>query len=378
MSSEAITVHEPAAESVVSALTRAELDQQIATAKAYPRSIAAFQRTCEEMVALNADVAAECVYSLPRDGKSIEGPSSRLAEIVASAWGNCRAMARVVGEDAEFVTAQGVFHDLERNVAINFEVRRRITDRRGRRYGSDMIATTGNAACSIALRNAVFKGVPKAYWSPAFEKARAIVAGDPATLEKRRAMALEHLAKQGVAEARVLETLGVVGVQDIGLAELATLRGILTAIKEGDTTLESAFGLDAPKPPAPGGRGVEGLKQTLAGSGHDHDPNAGGVAMDRRANGSTEATTDAAGTEGKGAGGKEAPAGKEAPVAVVTPLSDVERARLRKAVAKALGARGYDAAQAARYLTDVAGRAVDSAFDFNDEELQRAHDALHQ
>lgn len=377
MSTEAVTVHEPAAESVVSALTRAELDQQIATAKAYPRSLAAFQRTCEEMVALNADVAAECVYSLPRDGKSIEGPSSRLAEIVASAWGNCRAMARVVGEDAEFVTAQGVFHDLERNVAINFEVRRRITDRRGRRYGSDMIATTGNAACSIALRNAVFKGVPKAYWSPAFEKARAIVAGDPATLEKRRAMALEHLSRQGVPEARVLETLGVVGVQDIGLSELATLRGILTAIKEGDTTLESAFGLDAPKGPAPGGKGVEGLKQALSGSGPDHDPNSGGVALDRRGNGSMEAT-GAAGTEGNGAGGRDAPAGKDAPVAVLSPFSDVERARFRKAVARALGARGYDAAQGARYLTDVAGRAVDSAFDLTDDELRRAHDALTQ
>ncbi|MFN8826683.1 MAG: hypothetical protein ACK501_17070, partial [Planctomycetota bacterium] len=41
---------------------------------------------------------------------------------------------------------------------------RRITGKNGRRYSSDMIGVTGNAACSIALRNAVFRGIPRAFW----------------------------------------------------------------------------------------------------------------------------------------------------------------------------------------------------------------------
>lgn len=56
------------------------------------------------------------------------------------------------------MTAQGVFHDLERNVAITYEVRRRIVDKNGRRYKPDMIGVTANAACSIALRNAILRG----------------------------------------------------------------------------------------------------------------------------------------------------------------------------------------------------------------------------
>lgn len=257
---------------VVQALTKAELDQQIATAKAYPRSISAFQRRCEEMVALNPEVADECIYAVPRDGKTIEGPSSRFAEIVASAWGNCRAAARILSDEGEFVVAQGIFHDLEANVAISVEVRRRITDRNGRRYSSDMVNSTGNAGISIALRNAVLKGVPKAYWNPACIKAKAVAEGSPETLEKRRGAMLEYLAKQGVPLAKVLALLGVEGVQDIKLAELATLRMTATAVKEGDTTWAEAFGLEPPKQNgAPVGKGVAGVKSAI----EDVSPAAG-------------------------------------------------------------------------------------------------------
>ncbi|SRR5579871_588848 len=232
---------------LVSSISKAELDQAITTARQYPRSLKRFLSECLDMATLNERIAQECIYALPRDGRIIEGPSARLAEIVASAWGNCRAGARVVEESREFVTAQGVFMDLERNVSITFEVRRRITGRDGRRFKADMIGVTGNAACSIALRNAVFKGIPKAFWSDIYDAARKVVAGDSKTIANRRAEALSYLQKLGATEPMVLAKLGVAGVEDIGLDELVLLRGLATAIKEGDTTVEEAF---APEPPA--------------------------------------------------------------------------------------------------------------------------------
>jgi hypothetical protein len=45
----------------------------------------------------------------------------------------------------------------------------------------------------------------------------------------------------GVTQEQICSTLGVSGTDDIGLEKLVTLRGILTAIKEGDTTPEQAF-----------------------------------------------------------------------------------------------------------------------------------------
>lgn len=225
-------------------LAKAEIDQQITTAKTYPRSIKRFLDECTQMATLTEQVAAECIYAVPRDGKTIEGPSARLAEIVASAWGNCRAAARIIDEGPEFITAQGAFHDLERNVAITYEVRRRITGKTGKRFSADMIAVTGNAACSIALRSAVFRGVPKAFWSSTYEAARLAAVGSVQTIANKRATALGFLQKMGATAPMVFAFLGVQGEQDITLDHLATLRGIANALKEGEITIEDAF---APK-----------------------------------------------------------------------------------------------------------------------------------
>lgn len=239
-----------AGSSMVSLLNRSEIDQQIATAHRFPRSVKRFRDEAMAMVTLNESVAGQCIYALPRDGKTIEGPSARFAEVIASAWGNSRAGARVIDDRGDFVVAQGVFHDLERNVAITYEVQRRITDKQGRRFKTDMIGVTANAACSIALRNAILKGVPKAFWDDMYAEARKVVMGDVKTLANRRADAVALFQRFGVTVEQLCAKLEVAGVEDISLEHLVTLRGLVTAIKEGDTTVEEAFGAATPKQPA--------------------------------------------------------------------------------------------------------------------------------
>lgn len=223
------------------AIASGEINQQIATAKRFPRSIKQFIDTATELATLDEETAEECIYALPRDGKTIEGPSARFAEILAYAWGNCRAGARTIGEDASFVKSQGTFYDLEKNVGIQFEVSRRITDKRGNRYKPDMIGTTANAAGSIALRNAVLKGIPKAFWKKAYQRARGVVAGDFKTLANRRAEAFKQFAVFGVTPDMLFGLLQIKGVEDVTLEHMVVLKGVLTAIKEGDTTVEQVF-----------------------------------------------------------------------------------------------------------------------------------------
>lgn len=232
-------------QALMTAITKAEIDQAIIAAHAHPRSVKVFLDECMALATLNEGIASGCIYALPRkDGgqtKMIEGPSARLGEIVAHCWGNCRIGARVTEEGREFITAQGIFQDLEKNVHITYEVRRRITTSSGKRYGADMIGVTGNAACSIALRNAVFKGVPKAFWNPVYEAARKVVAGDSKTLANRRADALAFLQTLGATKEKVFALLDVKGVEDITLEHLAQLRGLAAAIKEGEISVEDAF-----------------------------------------------------------------------------------------------------------------------------------------
>jgi hypothetical protein len=253
-----------AAPSTLALLNASEIDMQIATAHKFPRSIKQFRTDVMDMVTLSESIAQECIYALPRDGKVIEGPSARFAEVVANAWGNSRAGARVVSDQGDFITAQGVFHDLQKNVAITYEVQRRITNSRGNRYGADMIGVTGNAASSIALRNAILKGVPKAYWADMYAAARRVAMGDIKTLPTRRAEAFKAFLGYGVSKEAILLKLQLAGEEDIGQDELVILRGILTAIRDGDTTPEQAFApevdqapskparkSDAPTPPPP-------------------------------------------------------------------------------------------------------------------------------
>jgi len=222
-------------------LNRAEIDVQIATAKRWPRSITAFRRDAMAMATLDEETAGSMFYTLPRAKKDIEGPSVRLAEIVGSAWGNMRYGARTLEVGSKFLTAQGACFDLEKNVAIQIEVRRRLTGSKGQRYNDDMETMVSNAACSIALRNAVFKVVPFAYVKPIYEESRLVSIGKTLTMEQRRTRALDWFAKVKVGADKILSVLGRNGLDDITVDDLIKLQGIKTAIKEGDTTVEDAF-----------------------------------------------------------------------------------------------------------------------------------------
>ena len=222
-------------------IIKSEIDIQITTAKAYPRSLKAFKAKALAMATLDMQTAEMCFYTLPRGGKTIEGPSVRLAEIVSSAWCNIRSAARIIGNDRKTITAQAICHDLENNVSITIEVKRRITDKFGKTYNEDMQVVTGNAASSIALRNAIFKVIPMAYTKEIYEQVKKVAAGDLATLEDRRVKALKHFKDMGVGYDRIYSVLGVNSDLDIDQDGLLKLIGLANALRDGDTTLEEAF-----------------------------------------------------------------------------------------------------------------------------------------
>ncbi len=247
----------------IEARTRGEIDIQISTARRFPRSLVAFKKAALEAATLDEETAASCFYALPRDGKTVEGPSARLAEIVASTWGHLRIEARSVGEDERFTTSRGVAWDLQNNVAVGFEVRRRIAGKNNRKYSDDMIAVTSNAASSIALRNAVFKVVPSPFWRPIYHACREAAVGNAQTLSDRRHKSIVAFGKMGVQPERIFGLLGVKGEEEITLDHLGTLRGLFTAIKDGETTIEEAFpDPNAPKAD-PAKPGLEALTEKL-------------------------------------------------------------------------------------------------------------------
>lgn len=227
-------------------ITKAEIDNQIATAKAFPRSLQEFMENALSMATLTEDIAQSCVYALPRQGKVIEGPSVRLAEIIVSSYGNIRAGARVVDNDGKTVTSQGICHDLERNTCITIETKKRITDKNGKTYTEDMQVVTGNAASSIAFRNAVLKTVPAALVTSIYEKVKEVARGTAQTLLERRTKAVQYFLEQGVKEAQICEALDIKKVGDIDLDKLSILSGMRSALKNGEATLKDMFEKESP------------------------------------------------------------------------------------------------------------------------------------
>lgn len=222
-------------------IERANVDVQVATAKQYPRNV---QRAIDNSIAIatmDEDTAQMCGYALPRGGKPITGPSVHLAKIIASNWGNLRTEAKVVQITDKQVISRGTCWDLENNVASAFEVRRSIVGKYGR-FTDDMITVTGNAANSIAYRNAVFSVIPKAVSEKVYLAAQRKMTGDLTDEDKlisARTKAVKFLETEyGIKEEEVVKLCGKQTINQIRAEEIALLRGVCNSLKEGDTTVD--------------------------------------------------------------------------------------------------------------------------------------------
>jgi len=230
---------------VVLAQQKAEIDIQIATAKQNPRDI---HRAINDIVTwgtMDDETAQSCFYSLARNGSNgrnaVEGLSVRMAEVFVEAWGNIRAASKIVANDGKSITAQAVCFDLERNVAIQTEVKQRITDKNGRTYSEDMQITASNAACAKAFRNAVFKVIPKAITAKAVSDIKSVAMGKAVNMTETRSKIVASFIHFGIKEEQLLEYLEVKSRDEIDKDMVFHLRGIYNAIKEGDTTPEESI-----------------------------------------------------------------------------------------------------------------------------------------
>ncbi len=226
----------------VDAVERANVDSQVATAKRYPRDIRRSIDNSVVMATMNQETAQSCSYALPRGGKPITGPSVHLAKIIVSNWGNMRTEAKVVQITDKQVISRGTCWDLETNVASAFEVRRSIIGKNGQRFSDDMITVTGNAANSIAYRNAVFAVIPKAITDRVYYAAQKFITGDLSDSDKllkvRTGILNNFKNNYGITEEEVVKMCGKQTVNQIGADEISMLMGTIQALKDEDTTVD--------------------------------------------------------------------------------------------------------------------------------------------
>lgn len=244
MENQSNEIEESVSPEIIYQQDKAAIDVQISTAKAYPRNITRAVNNAIAIVTMDSETAKTCTYSVPRGRKAITGPSVHLAKILAQVWGNLRVEAKVVSIDAKQVTSESVCFDLENNLAIKAQVKRSIIGKAGR-FNEDMITVTGNAANSIALRNAVLSVIPRSVVDKVYSAAKQRITGDLSDKTKliaKRKQVFDALKDAyNLTEMEIFSAVGKAGLDHITADDLVVLIGIGTAIKDGDTTVEMAF-----------------------------------------------------------------------------------------------------------------------------------------
>lgn len=230
-------------ESNVTAIARAEIDSQVATAHAFPRDIKKFLSEAELTVTLNEDIAASCIWSLPRKNKGkqefLKGPSIRLAEILISCYGNFYAQTRLIEIGSKTVTVEGVAWDIEKNVKISQTLTENINGE-----FKDAAKLTAAAASSKVLRNVAYRVIPKSYVDHIYTIATKFAVGDQKTLHTRVKGLIARFQQMQIDQEKIFTFFGKQKIEDFNLTDVENLIGIGTAIKEGALHIDAAFSMD--------------------------------------------------------------------------------------------------------------------------------------
>lgn len=215
----------------------AEARGQIQIAQMFPRRVtesrAELMAECECM-----EFAQVAFYNVPRAGGSVSGPSIRLAEAAATAYGHMiwghRELSR--GEDKSEVE---VFAwDMQKN---NKRIRQVTVDhyrdtKNGRvklRDEKDIQDKIANVA-SKQMRGCILAIVPKSFTEAAVARCRQTLAGGGGVpLKERVNKMVDTFGKLGVTTELLVKHLGH-GLDSTTGDELVDLIGIYTAIKGGD------------------------------------------------------------------------------------------------------------------------------------------------
>jgi hypothetical protein len=235
--------------SVAGAMVKAEIDGAVAIAKQHPRNLEDFRRRAIEQATEDEEVAASCLYrrNVGKDahtGKTVwaEGNSIRMAEIVMGAYGNLRCGAKLVSIEKEgYVVTQGFCQDLETNTTVYSEFVSPAVTKDGKPFSLRMMILTAQGGLSKSLRDAVFKMITPARCRVIEKACRKKILGENVPLEQRKKKLAAWLDKIPIDKARVFAVVGVKNIDGITEDHLVTLTGCVTAIQNGDSTLEEQF-----------------------------------------------------------------------------------------------------------------------------------------
>lgn len=226
-----------------------EVQAAVFMAKRFPRNenaaIARIAQTCQRR-----GLAEKAIYTYPKGGQNVTGPSIRLAEAIAQSWGNLQCGVVEMSQEAGESTCMAYCWDIETNFRDTkvFTVSHTIQTKKGAKQLTDPreiyehVANQGarrKRACILAVipkdivdsaLDACQKTLKSAYKEPLIDRLRNMVN----VFQKEFSVPLESIEKY----------IGY-NLDSFTEMDMVTLRGVYTALKEGSAKREDYF--DLPK-----------------------------------------------------------------------------------------------------------------------------------
>lgn len=223
----------------------AEAQGKLVIAKRFPRDEArAYAKIMESCK--RKGLAEEATYSFPRGGQTITGPSIRLAEELARAWGNIDYGIRELSRKDGVSEMEAYAWDLETNTSSSqkFTVRHWMDTKSGGyalRDERDIYELTANQGAR-RLRARVLAILPPDIVEAALSECRKTLAGsnDEPIADRTRKM-VKAFAKYGVTAAMIEARLGH-SLDSVLPDEIAELTGTYNSIKNGMSKAGDWFG----------------------------------------------------------------------------------------------------------------------------------------
>lgn len=225
----------------------AEARGQIQVAQMFPRDVAAARAELMDECDV-IEFAQVAFYAVPRAGGTVTGPSIRLAEAVASAYGHMewghRELSRGDGKSEVEVYAW----DKQKN---NRRIRQITVDHyRDTKNGPQKLRDSKDIDDKIAnvaskqMRGAILALVPKSFVEAASARCRATLAGGGGvSLKQRIEKMTDAFAKLGVTAELLKKQMGK-PLSEINGDDIADLTAIYNAIKGGDKIADHFGGDD--------------------------------------------------------------------------------------------------------------------------------------
>lgn len=216
-----------------------EIQAMVFMAKQFPRNqIQAADRILNACT--RQTLADSAVYSYPRGGQNVEGPSIRLAEVLAQNWGNLDFGIRELSQENGVSTVEAYAWDLETNVrqAKVFQVAHKRMAKGGTKTLTDprdiyeMVANQGSRRLRACILSIIPGDIVEAALAQCSVTQAASVGATPDEIKETIRKLTATMGKFGITAENIQDRYQC-RLEAIRPAQIVELRKIYTSLKDG-------------------------------------------------------------------------------------------------------------------------------------------------